>query len=154
GDRRPRPGGADRAVRGIDGCPRGEPGDGVRLAEAVRRPGTPTPPAEGTEAETSRLPGGADRASGGAGSRAPAEVAAERVDPGAVGAPRDGPGCRGRGEAPADDTTRLVLGDFLEENGEPDLGRFVRAGVTAAWFRTRGPERHERAVFDAALAEV
>jgi len=34
------------------------------------------------------------------------------------------------------------------------LGRFVRAGVTAAWFRTRGPERHERAVFDAALAEV
>src|SRR5262249_56385695 len=110
GDRRPRPGGADGAVRGIDGCPGGEPGDGVRLAEAVRRPGPPPPPAEGTEAETSRLPGGADRASGGAGSRAPAEVAAERGDPGAVGAPRDGPGCRGAGEAPAGGPARVGRG--------------------------------------------
>ncbi|HJZ59719.1 MAG TPA: TIGR02996 domain-containing protein [Gemmataceae bacterium] len=40
---------------------------------------------------------------------------------------------------PADDTARLVLADYLEENGEPDLGRFVRTGVTAARFRVGGP---------------
>src|SRR5262245_53219629 len=33
---------------------------------------------------------------------------------------------------PADDTARLVLDDSLEEHAEPELGRFLRAGVTAA----------------------
>src|SRR5262245_56872717 len=102
GDRRPRPGRPHRVVRGLDGGPRGGPGDGVQLAEAVRLPATPAPPAEAAEAEPSRLPGGADPACPGVGRRAPAEVAADRVDPGAVGAPRDGPGRRGRGEARQD----------------------------------------------------
>jgi uncharacterized protein (TIGR02996 family) len=39
-------------------------------------------------------------------------------------------------ENPADDTARLVLADYLEENGEPDLGRFLRAGVVASRYRT------------------
>jgi uncharacterized protein (TIGR02996 family) len=55
---------------------------------------------------------------------------------------------------PADETARLVLADYLEENGEPDLGRFIRAAVTAARFRDRGPELEERELFDAALGEV
>ncbi|QJX00286.1 TIGR02996 domain-containing protein [Frigoriglobus tundricola] len=37
--------------------------------------------------------------------------------------------------APADDTPRLVLADWLEEHNEEALGRFVRAGVVAARFR-------------------
>ena len=35
---------------------------------------------------------------------------------------------------PADDTARLVLADWLEEHGEEEFGRFVRAGVLAARF--------------------
>ncbi len=34
--------------------------------------------------------------------------------------------------APADDTARLVLADWLDENGEGEFGRFLRAGVRAA----------------------
>ena len=36
--------------------------------------------------------------------------------------------------APADDTARLVLADYLEEHGEDALGRFIRAGVIASRF--------------------
>ena len=57
-------------------------------------------------------------------------------------------------ENPSDDTARLVLADYLEEHGEPELGRFVRAGVTASRFRFRGPEPDEQELFDAALAEI
>jgi uncharacterized protein (TIGR02996 family) len=38
-------------------------------------------------------------------------------------------------ETPGDDTARLVLADFLQENGEDDFGRFVRAGITTSRFR-------------------
>lgn len=38
-------------------------------------------------------------------------------------------------DAPADDTARLVLADWLEEHGEEAFGRFVRAGVVASQFR-------------------
>jgi uncharacterized protein (TIGR02996 family) len=38
-------------------------------------------------------------------------------------------------DAPADDTARLVLADWLEEHGEEPLGRFARAGVLAARYR-------------------
>ena len=37
---------------------------------------------------------------------------------------------------PADDTARLVLADWLEEHGEDPFGRFVRAGLVAARFRS------------------
>ena len=37
--------------------------------------------------------------------------------------------------APADDTARLVLADWLEEHDEEALGRFIRAGVVASHFR-------------------
>jgi uncharacterized protein (TIGR02996 family) len=37
---------------------------------------------------------------------------------------------------PADETARLVLADWLEEHGEDELGRFLRAGVVAARFNT------------------
>jgi uncharacterized protein (TIGR02996 family) len=36
---------------------------------------------------------------------------------------------------PADDTARLVLADYLQENGEDEFGRFLRACVTASRFR-------------------
>jgi uncharacterized protein (TIGR02996 family) len=36
---------------------------------------------------------------------------------------------------PDDDTARLVFADWLEENGEPEFGRFLRAGVTLAKYR-------------------
>ncbi|HJZ58091.1 MAG TPA: TIGR02996 domain-containing protein, partial [Gemmataceae bacterium] len=55
---------------------------------------------------------------------------------------------------PTDDTARLVLADFLQEHGEPELGRFLWAGVIAARFRFRGPEPDERADQAAALAEI
>jgi uncharacterized protein (TIGR02996 family) len=38
---------------------------------------------------------------------------------------------------PADETARLVLADWLEEHGEDELGRFLRAGVVASRFNTR-----------------
>jgi uncharacterized protein (TIGR02996 family) len=38
--------------------------------------------------------------------------------------------------APGDDTARVVLADWLEENDEDALGRFLRAGVLAAQFQT------------------
>ncbi len=38
--------------------------------------------------------------------------------------------------APADEAARLVLADWLEENDEETFGRFVRAGILAAQFRT------------------
>src|SRR5262245_2460745 len=50
-------------------------------------------------------------------------------------------------ETPADDTARLVLADYLEENDEPEFGRLLRAGVTLAR-RPDGPE------FDAALRDL
>ena len=37
---------------------------------------------------------------------------------------------------PADDTARLVLADWLEEDGEGAFGPFVRAGVVASRFRS------------------
>src|SRR5436305_1074450 len=39
--------------------------------------------------------------------------------------------------SPSDDTTRLVFADWLEENGEVEFGRFLRAGVVAAKYRDR-----------------
>ncbi|HJZ57291.1 MAG TPA: TIGR02996 domain-containing protein [Gemmataceae bacterium] len=53
---------------------------------------------------------------------------------------------------PADDTARLVLADFLQENGEPELGRFVWAGVTASRFR--GAELIEDLDYYHALREL
>jgi uncharacterized protein (TIGR02996 family) len=41
--------------------------------------------------------------------------------------------------SPADDTARLVFADFLEENGEPGFGRFLRAGVAAGQSSARHP---------------
>jgi uncharacterized protein (TIGR02996 family) len=38
--------------------------------------------------------------------------------------------------APADDAARLVLADWLEEHGEEDFGRFLRAGVLASHYRS------------------
>lgn len=38
---------------------------------------------------------------------------------------------------PADDTARLVLADWLEENGEEAFGQFLRAGVLAAQLQAR-----------------
>lgn len=38
---------------------------------------------------------------------------------------------------PSDDTARLVLADWLEENEEVEFGRFVRAGVLTAQFQAR-----------------
>jgi uncharacterized protein (TIGR02996 family) len=40
-------------------------------------------------------------------------------------------------EDPTDDTARLVLADWLEENDEGDFGQFLRAGVLAAQFQDR-----------------
>jgi uncharacterized protein (TIGR02996 family) len=51
-------------------------------------------------------------------------------------------------ETPADDTARLVLADFLEENGEDEFGRFLRAGVTASRFRD-DPVIDDPAYYDA-----
>lgn len=36
---------------------------------------------------------------------------------------------------PADDTARLVLADWLDEQDEGNLARFIRAGVIASQFR-------------------
>jgi uncharacterized protein (TIGR02996 family) len=55
-------------------------------------------------------------------------------------------------DRPADDTARLVLADWLEENGEGDRGRFLRAGVVASRFRSEG--FIEDPAYYAALAEV
>lgn len=55
-------------------------------------------------------------------------------------------------ENPADDTARLVLADWLEENGEGALGRFLRAGVVASRFR--GEEFIDSPDYYAALAEL
>ncbi|MDB5307380.1 MAG: hypothetical protein JWO38_1582 [Gemmataceae bacterium] len=38
-------------------------------------------------------------------------------------------------DTPADDTARLILGDYLQDHDEPDFGRFIWAGVTASRFR-------------------
>jgi uncharacterized protein (TIGR02996 family) len=53
---------------------------------------------------------------------------------------------------PADDTARLVLADYLEENGEDALGRFLRAGVVAARFRDE--EFIDDPDYYAAIAEI
>jgi uncharacterized protein (TIGR02996 family) len=55
-------------------------------------------------------------------------------------------------DQPADDTARLVLADWLEEHGEGDLGRFLRAGVVASRFRAEGVI--EDPAYYAALAEI
>jgi uncharacterized protein (TIGR02996 family) len=55
-------------------------------------------------------------------------------------------------DRPADDTGRLVLADWLEENGEGDLGRFLRAGVVASRFRAEG--FIEDPTYYSALAEI
>ena len=38
-------------------------------------------------------------------------------------------------ESPDDDTPRLVLADWLEENGEPERAEFIRIGVEIAMNR-------------------
>lgn len=54
-------------------------------------------------------------------------------------------------EQPADDAARLVLADWLEENGEGLLGRFLRAGVVA---RYSAEEFIDDPDYYAALAEI
>jgi len=54
--------------------------------------------------------------------------------------------------APADDTPRLVLADWLEEHDEETFGQFVRAGVVAARFR--GEELIDDPDYYAALAAL
>jgi uncharacterized protein (TIGR02996 family) len=54
--------------------------------------------------------------------------------------------------APADDTARLMLADYLDETGESDLARFLRAGVVASRYRTA--EVIEDAEFYSALADL
>jgi uncharacterized protein (TIGR02996 family) len=53
---------------------------------------------------------------------------------------------------PAGDTARLVLAESFDENGEPDLGRFLRAGVLASRYRTAAVIE-DREFYDA-LAEL
>jgi uncharacterized protein (TIGR02996 family) len=53
---------------------------------------------------------------------------------------------------PADDTARVVLADWLEEHGEGDFGRFLRAGVAAS--RYRGAEYIDDPSYYAALREI
>src|SRR5262249_17932540 len=55
---------------------------------------------------------------------------------------------------PADDTARLVFADFLEENGEPQFGRFLRVGVVAGQFFDRNPQPAEVAAQADALREI
>ena len=58
-------------------------------------------------------------------------------------------------DAPDNDTARLVFADWLEENGESPLGRFLRAGVVAGKYR-HARVIEEREFYDAvkALADV
>jgi uncharacterized protein (TIGR02996 family) len=55
-------------------------------------------------------------------------------------------------DRPNDDLPRLVLADYLQDHGEDDLGRFVRAGVVAARFR--GADLIHDPEFYAATAEI
>jgi uncharacterized protein (TIGR02996 family) len=55
-------------------------------------------------------------------------------------------------ERPSDDTARLVLADWLQENGEESLGRFLRAGVVASRFS--GEEFIDSPDYYAALEEL
>lgn len=52
-----------------------------------------------------------------------------------------------------DDMPRLALADWLDENGEPAFGRFLRAGVTASHFRDH-PGPIDDPAFYRALAEI
>jgi uncharacterized protein (TIGR02996 family) len=55
-------------------------------------------------------------------------------------------------DRPADDTARLVLADWLEENAEAGFGQFLRAGVVAARFR--GEEIIDDPAYYAALLGI
>lgn len=61
-------------------------------------------------------------------------------------------------DRPNNDLPRLVLADYLQDHREDDLGRFVRAGVVAARFRSadliHDPEFYAATAEIAAVAET